>query len=1062
MNYNRINTITGWVVCLIACTTYILTTEAKGSLWDCGEFIAGCYKIQVPHPPGAPLFILLGRMFILLFGNEPAMAAKAVNVMSALASGGTILFLFWTITWFARRIVQKDRNADLTIVQSMGIIGAGTVGALAYTFSDSFWFSAVEGEVYALSSFFTALVFWAILKWENKADEPGADKWIVFIFFMIGLSIGVHLLNLLTIPALVTVYYFRRWKNFNYPLIRKYFLRSILIGGGLAFILSLIIASGQADPEKDITVDGTIPGLIIAGILGSISLLLLIERRMKKNKVYYGGAYIFFVIGCALTGFIQLGVIQYSVKVGGYVDVLFVNSFGLPFFSGFAFFFLLMALGIGWGLHYAKRKGRYYLMLGLWSLAFMLLGYSSYLTTMMRSNANTALDIFNVDNPMSLAGYLGRDQYGDFPILYGQKFTAQPIDYAEGDTIYEKAGSKYKEAGKKGAYVFRPEDKMIFPRMWDMSNDQNHADYYALYAGIGKNKDGSYERPPDFIDNLKYFLGYQNWYMYWRYFLWNFSGRQNDVQWLFSGNVRDGNWITGISFIDKLFYGDQAKMPDSLKNNKAHNRLFALPLILGLIGFVFHFKRRKADVLVLMLLFFFTGLAIVIYINQSGFQPRERDYAYVGSFYAYAIWIGLGVLKIIQWGEKWFKPKAATVFGIICLLGIPVMMAQQEWDDHDRSHKTLAFDVARNYLESCAPNAILFTFADNDTYPLWYVQEVEGVRPDVRIVITTLLAADWCIDQLRYKVNQSNPIDVIWSSEQIRGKRDVVFCHPQSQLSKDPYLDLYDTMKNVVGNDANLDEHGYGVMPTHNFSVPVDVACVKANGTVNASDIILPSMRFTIPKNTLYKNELAILNIIAANNWKRPVYFSMPYNDLGFGSYLRKDGLAYRLVPVEHSEVNTDYMLNVVMHKFGYGNAQRPGVYFDEENRRQLNIIRRAHSELAIDLINKNRNEDARKVLERADIMMLQQNFPYGMASRNNEHDRLSLFFLQACYASGDASLAAKVYASVYKDLIQQKVWYDSLSGDKAENMQFEEQTVEELLKVMNELKKRTSVTSSE
>ncbi|HWJ29982.1 MAG TPA: hypothetical protein VNS32_25805, partial [Flavisolibacter sp.] len=609
--------------------------------------------------------------------------------------------------------------------------------------------------------------------------------------------------------------------------------------------------------------------------------------------------------------------------------------------------------------------------------------------------------------------------------------------------------------GKKGSYVFRPEDKMIFPRMWDMTNDQNHADYYAFFAGIGKNKDGSYERPPDFIDNMRFFLGYQTWFMYWRYFLWNFSGRQNDVQGLFTGNVRDGNWITGISFIDDLLLGNQDQMPDSLKNNKAHNRLFALPLILGLIGIFYQLKNRKADALVVLLLFFFTGLAIIIYINQSGYQPRERDYAYVGSFYAFAIWIGLGVLKVNQWLGKLEAPKIATSLGItICLLAVPVIMAQQEWDDHDRSHKTLALDTARDYLESCAPNAILFTYGDNDTYPLWYAQEVEGVRPDVRVVITTLIAADWCINQLRYKVNQSNPVDVIWSSDQIRGKRDVVFFNPNTQVPQDRYYDLYDTMKNVVGSDANLDEHGYGVLSTHNFSVPVDVNEVKQNGTVNASDIVLPEIKFTIPKNTLYKNDLAILNIIAANKWKRPVYFTMPYNDLGFGSFLRKDGLAYRLVPVANAGLNTDYMMNVVMNKFGYGNAQIPEVYYDEENRQQLNIIRRAHTELALDLVNKNRNEDAKKVLERADKMMLEQNFPYGMASRANDQNRLSIFFLQACYAAGDDALAARVYSSVHKDLMQQLAWYNTLSGDRADNMQFEKDSTQELLKLIDDLQK--------
>lgn len=1060
MSFKRINNITGWIVCLIACTVYILTAEAGGSLWDCGEFVSSAFKLQIPHPPGAPMFVLIGRFFIILFGDDPHTAAKAVNIMSALASGFTILFLFWTITHFARRILQPVRDGVLTDGQILSIMGAGIVGALAYTFSDSFWYSAVEGEVYALSSFFTAIVFWAILKWEHEADRPGADRWIVFIFFMMGLSIGVHLLNLLTIPAIVMVYYFRKRDEFNYAVLRKWFLRLAVIGGVVGFIGALVIANGEANSERGVGMDATVAGLILFGIVAMIGLLIFFEGRNKAKKETYGGAFIFFVIGCVITGIVQVGVIQYSVKAAGAFDVFFVNSMGLPFFSGFIFFFVLVAVGIWLGLRYAVKRGWPFLRLALWCITFALIGYSTYVTTMIRSNADPSVDMYNVDNPQSLVGYLGREQYGDFPILYGQKFTAQPVDLKEGGKRYQKGADKYLEIGREKHYVYSPEDKMVFPRMWDASNDQNHADYYAYFMGVGKNQDGTYERGPTFGDNLSYFISYQNYFMYIRYFLWNFSGKQNDNQGLFAGNVRDGNWITGISFIDNMMYGDQSLMPDSLKNNKANNKLFLLPLILGLIGLFYHFKRKSDDALINFLLFFFTGFAIVIYLNQPGYQPRERDYAYVGSFYAFAVWIGLGVLKVREWLSKAVNANmAGTLATAVCLLAVPVLMAAQEWDDHDRSKKVIARDLAKDYLESCAPNAILFSFGDNDTYPLWYAQEVEGIRPDIRVINFSLLGIDWYINQLRYKVNESAPIDVIWSAQQIEGgKRDYVLYTPKANIPEDRYYDLYDMMKNYVGSDDpnNMTERGqgdlYNTFPVRKVSVPVDRTTVLNNGTVTAKDTVGTEIRFDIPKGGLMKNETAMLNIIAANKWNRPIYFTGNFDDLGFGQYLRKDGLTYRLVPVAGEPYNTEWMFDKMMNKFASGNANLPGVYFDEENRRHLNTIRQAYAEIALDLSQKGKVDSARKALNKADQMMLQENFPYGFAGRGNQHNRISLLFLQAAYAAGDKTLAAKVSASVRKDLQQQVRFYDALTGKKADNMAQDKRMAEDFLRALDQM----------
>ncbi len=895
MNFTKINNLVGWAVCLIACTVYILTAEAGGSFWDCGEFVSSAYKLQIPHPPGAPLFVLLGRVFIILFGDNPLTAAKAVNIMSALSSGFTILFLFWSITHFARRIVKVDVDGMLTGYQLWSIMGAGVVGALAYTFSDSFWYSAVEGEVYAMSSFFTAIVFWAILKWEHQADKEGADKWIILIFFLMGLSIGVHLLNLLTIPAIVMVYYVKKQNQFNYILLRKWFIRLTLGGGLLAFLGALIMASGEANEERGISTDPTMAGLMILGVLGAIGLLYLVEGSNKLKKAQNGGTYIFFVIGCIITGIVQVGVIQYSVGLAGTFDRIFVNNFGLPFFSGFAFFFVLLSGIIFWALRFATKKGWALLRLAVWCIAFMLIGYSSYITTMIRSNADPSVDMYNVDNPISLVGYLGRDQYGDFPILYGQKFTAKPYDYKQTNEKYQKGKDKYIAIGKDGKYIYQAEDKMILPRVWDASNDQNHADYYAYLLGINKTKEGEYERQPTQGDNISFFASYQFYWMYFRYFMWNFSGKQNDLQGMFAANKRDGNWITGIGLIDNIIYGNQSEMPDSLKNNKAHNTLFLLPFILGLIGAFYHFKQKGEDAFITLLLFFFTGFAIVIYLNQAGYQPRERDYAYVGSFYAFAIWIGLGVLKVRDWIAKAVnQTTAATIATVACLLAVPVLMAQQEWDDHDRSQKTLSRDLAKNYLESCAPNAILFTFGDNDTYPLWYAQEVEGIRPDIRVINNSLLGIDWYINQLRYKVNKSDIIDVMYSADMIEGrKRDYSPFQANAATPETQYTDLYDVMKNYVGSNdvAKMQNRGDGesinTFPTHKVFVPVDKNVVLANGTANAKDSIVSALEFEIPKNNLYKNDIAVLNIIAANKWKRPIYFTSPFGELGFGKYLR-------------------------------------------------------------------------------------------------------------------------------------------------------------------------------
>lgn len=969
MSYKRVNNITGWIICGIACTVYILTREATASFWDCGEFISAAYKLQVPHAPGAPLVLLLDRLFIVLFGGGPHTAALKVNLVSALASGFTILFLFWTITHFAKKLLVKDEST-ISTEKMIAMMGAGVVGALAFTFSDSFWFSAVEGEVYALSSFFTAVIFWAMLKWENQADQPHADRWIVLMAFMIGLAIGVHLLCILTIPAVVMLYYFR-----------------------------------------------------------------------KSKKVSIKGAIWIFLLGCLITGVVQKVVIQYTVEAAGYFDVFFVNSLHLPFNSGSYFFLLIAAILIIIGLRYSHRKKKHFLHLGILCILFMLIGYSSYFTTLIRANAMPAINMQNVDDPMALDNYLNRSQYGDWPLIHGQDFTAKPVRYDKGAPNYESDDStgRYVIRGYSMNAVYDPADEHWFPRVWDNGGDRGQSQFYGQWLGLSQN-----EKPSSF-DNLNWLVTYQVGWMYMRYFLWNFSGRQNDVQGY--GDVRDGNWITGIHFIDNLRLGDQSKMPDNLKHNKANNKLYGLPFLLGLFGLFFQLNRSKRDFLVAFLLFFFTGLAIVLYLNQSGPQPRERDYAFVGSFYAFAIWIGLGVLSVFQFFKKKTSGKISAVLAsLICLLLVPVIMGFQEWNDHDRSQKTLARDVAADYLESCKPNAILFTEGDNDTYPLWYAQEVEGIRPDVRVVNMSLLGVDWYINDLRYKINQAPPVPMSWSPAKYAGdaRNYIPYVPSESNTADSQYYNLQDIMA-FIGNDqyklpAPNNELNY--YPTKNMFIPVNKQEAIKNQVVPVSDtgFMVDAVTFTMPKEVLYKNTLMLLNIIAANKWGRPLYFTSPttLSRIGLGSYLETDGLTYRLVPVRSEKnsntilsagnVNTAFMYDNLMHKFKFGGAQIPGTYFDEPNRRMLIGIRNAFAKLGIALVEEGKKDSAIQVLNYCDKHILQGNYPYAFTSPGNNDNIGSLQTVYAYYIAGDSLKGDEIANQIINDCRQQGDYYNSLS----------------------------------
>ncbi len=1112
MNFKKVNNITGWAVFLIALGTYFLTREARGSLWDTGEFIASAKSVQLPHPPGAPLFVLLGRFFIILFGDNGHSAASAVNFMSALASAGTILFLFWSVTHFARKMFVNT-GEQLNASQTFTTMAAGVVGGLAYTFSDSFWFSAVEGEVYALSSFFTALVFWAMLKWEHADENAGndlyararSDRWIVFLFFMMGLSIGVHLLNILTIPAIVMIYYYRRY------------------------------------------------------------------------QVTTKGAIVAFLIGCLITGLVQLVVIQYSMKGAGLFDIFFVNTVGMPFFSGFAIYFVALAALITWALRFNEKTiskaklitffvlflslsllpfivslgsggakffkfllvggiafGAGYflkpaalriLKLSLWCYAFMMIGYFMYFTALIRSNANPSIDMNNVDNPINLVYYLSREQYGEAPLLRGPHFAASYkygsdgyVELKDGEMKYVKGKDKYIATGREKKPQYESSDIQWFPRVWDPSNDQYHAEFYSEWLGLDQDQQtGKYEAP-SYGDNMKWFFEYQMSHMYWRYFMWNFAGKQNDIQGL--GNKRDGNWITGFSFIDNARLGDQSKLPDSIKNNKAHNKLFLLPFLFGIVGCIYQLLKKRNDWIVSFLLFFMTGIAVVLYLNQPGNQPRERDYAFVGSFYAFAIWIGLAVVAFVKMArEKADKLTfqnmliggsiltflitlmsgggmmgsifatalyAGVTVGVTLLLravssggqnagtlniatavislAVPLLMAQQEWDDHDRSRKTTAPDMAKAYLESCAPNAIIFTFGDNDTYPLWYAQEVEGVRPDIRVINNSLLGIDWYINQLRYKVNDADSLNVLWSPEQIEG-HNREFLRYRLQGDANEYYDLYDVMKNVLGK-PNYDKEtgrdvGFGSFPVAKFKVPINIEAVKKNGTVNPTDSALSEIRFEIPQNKLneglVRSDFIILNIIASNaadGWKRPIYFTSPMGELGFAQYLRKDGLSYRLVPIvtkqpqanwvtddalrkmrlggtQIRDNNTDTMYKNMMTKYEFGGADMKGVYFDEENRRHILNLRALFAEAAGNMADAGKKDEATKLIDKVEKGIDPANLPYALVSRYNSQNQTGLLYLEACYKAGKTDLAEKIRLALRKDLEQQQRYYNYIRDSK-------------------------------
>jgi hypothetical protein len=913
-NYQRINNIFGWLSFLIATTVYIICIEPTSSFWDCGEFIATAYKLEVGHPPGAPFFLLLAKLFMLFAGGDVEKIPVMVNALSAVASGFTILFLFWTITHMARKMVVPVKGAPMNGSQLALIIGSGLAGALAYTFTDSFWFSAVEGEVYATSSLFTAVVFWAMLKWENVADEKQSDRWIILIAYLMGLSIGVHLLNLLTIPALAFIYYFKKYKTST------------------------------------------------AGVIKTA------------------------ITGIFILGFVQSGVIPGLVSTAARFDLFFVNTLGLGFGSGILFYALLIVSGIVFGLYYTRKHNKPLWNTVILCFAFIIIGYSSFALIVIRSLANPPMDENNPENVFALLSYLNREQYGDRPLLKGQYYTARFIDQEKGEMTYTKGEKKYIPTGEKQIPIYEKQHTTVFPRMW--SNQASHIRAYKEWGEVQG------DRKPTFAQNMKFFFSYQLNFMYWRYFMWNFAGRQNDIQG--DGNIREGNWLSGIRFLDEMRLGPQDNLPESMTSNKGMNKFYMLPLILGLLGLFFQYKRNQMDAWVVFLLFFLTGIAIVIYLNQTPYQPRERDYAYSGSFYAFAVWIGLGVLGIADFLMKKLSPSsAAGVAVLIGLLAGPVVLAKEGWDDHNRSHRYAARDFAYNYLNSCAPNAILFTNGDNDTFPLWYAQEVEGIRTDVRVVNLSLLNTDWYIDQMKRKAYESDPIPgSLTSDKYVQGTRDYI---PFVDRNISGYTDLKEIIQFIASEDpaakvSTQDGEPLNFYPTKKFRLEVDTAEVLRNGTVSRemAPYVVPAIEWDIDKGFLLKADIAILDLLASNNWKRPVYFAITVGSesyMNLEEYFQLEGLAYRLVPVKSprsfdgqtGRVQSDIMYNNVINKFKWGNINDPRVYLDETTRNMTMNFRNNFARLAEKLLEEGKRDSALTALNKCLEVMPDKTVPYNV-----------------------------------------------------------------------------------
>lgn len=925
MNYKKSTTLLGWMTFALSLIVYALTLEPSVSFWDCGEFIASSYKLQIGHPPGAPFFMLVTRIFSL-FAPGTESVAYSMNLFSGAVSAATVMFLFWTIVYLLEKIVDVEKNKWI-------ILASGFIGAMSFAFTDTFWFSAVEAEVYAFSSLFTAVVFWAILKWEREADKPYANRWIVLIAYLMGLSIGVHLLNLLAIPAIALVYYYKKY-----------------------------------EPTKK--------GLVIA--LGTS-----------------------FAIVAAIMWVLIPGIPKIAAKI----DVLFVNSFSMPFNSGLLFFLLLSLAALAWGIWYSHKKQNPLLNIITTSVLVIIIGYTSFGLIVIRSSANPPMDENNPQDAYALMKYLNREQYGSTPLFSGQYYNAPAVASEPSSKDYYQFEGKYVETRKNGAPIYANEFTTIFPRMW--SNQPHHIQEYKRWGKIdGENikYNGKTYNVPTFGENLRYFFSYQVGHMYFRYFFWNFSGRQNHIQG--HGDPFNGNWITGIPFIDKARLGVDTKLPSNMAEESTHNRYFMLPFLLGLLGLFYQYKKDKRDFWVVMTLFFLTGVAIVFYLNQYPRQPRERDYAFAGSFYAYAIWIGIGVMGLAEFLRKYLSPKTAGIVATVVSLIVPTLLISENYDDHDRSGRFIAREVARNYVKDLPENSILFTYADNDTFPLWYLQDVEGVRTDVRVCCYTLLSADWHINQMQRKAYESTPLPIEMPlSKYVGTNRNFIVIH--DRLNK-PYdlkklVDMAlmddDRYKLDVGRSTK-----YNYFPTKQVQIPVDKEAVLRSGVVAPEDahLIEDTLTWTLKGNSVTKGEFAILNLLANMEWDRPVYFApsvVSVMNLGLEEYLQFEGLGYRFVPIKTSarsgqkgHINTNILYNNFVESYDWGNANDSTIFLDETSQHTLRVLnlKGMGTRLAQALIYEGKEDKAKATLDH-----IAEVFPYHTIAYEYEDLRIALLYYQ-------------------------------------------------------------------
>ncbi len=977
--YKKCNNWTGWAVFLAALAVYVLTTEPTASWWDCMEFTATSYKLEVGHPPGAPLFMMIMRLFTLLSFGHTEWVGLAGNLMSCVASAFCILFMFWTITRLARKMYGKDALAQPTKTQVWTVMGAGIIGSLAYAVTDTFWFSAVESEVYALSSMFTALVVWLMLKWEEVADEPRSNRWLILIAYMMGLSIGVHILNLLTIPALVFIYYFRKTETVTW----KGVLWAALASAGILFAINAII-------------------------------------------------------------------IPFTVSIGAWFDRMFVNGMDLPVNSGMVFWALLLVALVALGVWFTHKRGRVVWNTILLCVGVILIGYSSYASVVIRAAAYPPMNSNNPNNPYGLLGLLSRDQYEAQPLLYGPVYSSLPVEEKYTVTYVLGEDGKYQKKETLTGYEYPSELKFFFPRMWNHRFQKSYEGWVDI-QGRNVRVAGESVNVPTFGENLQYFFGYQMNFMYWRYFMWNFVGRQNDIQG--TGDIINGNWLSGIGPIDQLYLGPQKDLPDEVARNKARNEFYFLPFLLGVLGLIYQLSKDKKGFTVVMWLFIMMGVALVVYFNTTPGEPRERDYVYAGSFYAFAIWIGFGVMWVQEVIAKWvklFKKRetrvSAAIATAICAV-VPIILCAEGWDDHNRSRRYIGHDIGYDFLISCLPNSIVMNYGDNDTFPLWYNQEVENIRPDVRIMNMSYLGADWYIEQMAHAYNESPAVP---------------FTIPYSTYTKydiipiDERLDRPMTAKWVVDFVKNPDPRTMGKLadgtptdyiPTFKIALPVNKENAVASGIVRPEDahLMVDTLYFNLPKSGyLDKTQLMLLDLVANFDWSRPLYFTMTKNmrDIGLGDWLQADGWAYRFVPIktpfdilDAGRIDVERSYDLLMNQYKYGNAKDPHVYVDYTSVINLKFVQHynAFSRLAGRLIEQGDKERAIAVLDRAMEEYPTSQFDFDFWST---YGILEGYYEAGAMEKGDILL--EDYANVLQEYIEYYLQFEGRKGLLVEDVWYE------------------------